>query len=512
MPEADPRKATNLLRRRLLKNPRDLEALLALASQLEAAGQVQEAEILARKAHRFAPAAPQPLWILGRILQLQGRYDDALAIADTALARNAAFGAAWQLRGDSLANSGRQREAIEAYAEALQDDTVAFDTLVRLGKMHRVLGESEQALAYFDQAALLRPDSTVPLYQRGLLRLASGDFALGWPDYEARWRSDDLAQTRGVVPMALVPLLKTAPTIADLVGKRVLLMGDQGIGDQVMFASMIADLQLVAKSIVCLCEPRLMSVLQNAFPGVSFVHPSGAQIDSGAVDVLLAMSSLGAAFRRVAADFPARPYLKAKPAGVSHWATRLGERPAGLRVGISWRGGVPQTGRAERSVELEALRGLLELPDCQIVSLQYGDVTAEIEQVNATLASPIRHFPPEDLLDFQDFADLIGTLDLVISVQNATVHLAGAMGKPCIALLPQNAEWRYMKSGSSLPWYASVHLIRQARPRDWNPVIAEAVGIVQSLARERPPTDQKTPKPGEGFRNAFAGSPFDGRL
>jgi len=511
MLEPDARKAVNLLRRRLLKNPRDLEALLALATQLEAGGQVQEAEALARKAHRFSPAAPQPLWVLGRILQLQGRYDDALAVADAALAVTADLGAAWQLRGDSLANSGRQREAIDAYLRALPDETVAFDTLVRLGKMHRVLGENDQALAFFDQAAQLRPDAIAPLYERGLLRLANGDFAQGWPDYEARWRSEDFAQTRGFVPAALVPMLKTAPTVSDLAGKRVLVIGDQGIGDQVMFASLFADLQGVAKSIVCLCEPRLMRVLGNAFPGLSFVHPSGARIDSESVDVLLAISSLGSAFRKVAADFPGRPYLKARPDGVSRWAKRLGEHPAGLRVGISWRGGVAQTGRAERSVDLEALRGLLKTPGCEFISLQYGDVAAEIEQTNATLASPIRHFPAEELLDFQDFADLIETLDLVISVQNATVHLAGAMGKPCIGLLPQNAEWRYMKSGLSLPWYASVHLIRQARPRDWGPVIAEASGIVQTLASRRPLTSQNTLRLGEGFLEAVARNPTSTR-
>jgi tetratricopeptide (TPR) repeat protein len=474
-------KALNLLRRRLLKNPRDLDALVALSTHLANAGQDKEAETLARRAHRVSPAAAQPLIVLGRILQLQGRYDEALAIADAALAANSTLGAAWQMRGDSLANGGRQHEATEAYANALQDDALAFDTLVRLGKTHRVLGENDKALVFFDEAAQRRPESAVPIYERGLLRLANGDFANGWRDYDARWRTEELTHTRGFVPTSLIPLLKTAPTKSDLVGKRVLLIGDQGIGDQVMFASMLPDLQLTAKSILCLFEPRLMRLLQHAFPAVSFVHPSGAQVDSDAIDTLMAMSSLGSAFRQTATDFPRRPYLRAQVEGVARWGARLGVRSAALRIGISWRGGVPQTGRAERSVDLLALRSLLETPDCEFISLQYGDVNAEIEQANTVLASRVCHFPPEEFSDFQDFADLIENLDLVISVQNATVHLAGAMGKACIALLPQNPEWRYMSKGSSLPWYGSVRLIRQARPRDWDPVVSEALDVVRDL-------------------------------
>jgi Flp pilus assembly protein TadD len=484
MHETDPRKAVNLLRRRLLKTPRDLDALVALSAYLADLGQDKEAETLARRAHRISPAAPEVLRVLGRLLQLQGRYDDALAIADAALAVNPALGAAWQMRGDALANAGRQREALEAYANALSDQATAFETFVRLGKIHRVLGETDQALASFDQAARLRPDSAVPPYERGLLRLANGDFADGWRDYDARWRTEELTHTRGYVPTQLIPLLRIAPTKADLVGQRVLLIGDQGIGDQVMFASMLPDLRRVAKSVVCLCEPRLMRVLGNAFPDISFVHPSGAQVDSDSVDVLLAMSSLGAAFRPTATDFPGKAYLKAQQDGASRWAARLGDRRAGLRIGLSWRGGVPQTGRAERSIDLAALRPLLETPGCEFVSLQYGQVGAEIEQVNAGLAAPIRHFPPEDLFDFQDFADLIENLDLVISVQNATVHLAGALGKPCLVLLPRNPEWRYMSSGSRLPWYDSVRLIRQAQPRDWEPVVAEAAELARTLAAD----------------------------
>lgn len=480
MPALDP-KAVNLLRRQLLKKPRDLEALVALSTHFADAGDNVQAEALARKAQRISPASPQVLWALGRILQLQGRYDDALAVADAALAVNPELGAAWQMRGDSLANAGRQREAVEAYVKALRDEAAAFETLVRLGKTHRVLEEADKALTYFDQAIQLRPGSAIPVYERGLLRLANGDFIEGWRDYDARWRTDELTHTRGFVPTQLIPLLKVAPAKSDLVGKRVLLIGDQGIGDQVMFASMLGELQLVAKSVLCICEPRLMRLLQNAFPAVSFIHPSGARVDSDAVDVLLAMSSLGSAFRHTAEDFPGRPYLKTTLDGVSRWTARLGERPPGLRVGISWRGGVPQTGRVERSIDLMALKPLLEIPNSQFVSLQYGEVGPEIEHANTLLASPIQHFSPEEFSDFQDFADLIEALDLVISVQNATVHLAGALGKTCIALLPQNPEWRYMRRGSALPWYASVRLIRQTRPRDWEPVIAEAISVLQTL-------------------------------
>lgn len=476
-------------KRALAANPQSLPALVQLGWALRSQGQDQEAEVYCLRALRIRPDEPDALRILGGMLQLQGRHDEALVIADAAIAVAPGCGEAWLLRGDSLLNAGRPELAADAYRRAAEDRAAEFLATLRLGKVCRVLGRQDEALAAFDRATELQPDAAQPAYERGLLRLERRDFAAGWQDYEARWRWDAfLAGSRGFVPAPLVPHLTLAPDAAALAGKRVLLIGEQGIGDQLMFASMLPDLARTAASVLCLCEPRLMRLLSGSFPDVTFMHPSGAQVDSGAIDVLLAMGSLGSAFRRSEADFPGAPFVRPGPETSSRWAAQLGPRTAPLRVGLSWRGGVPSSGRAARSIDLAQLQPILALPDCEFVSLQYGDVAAEVEAVNAGRDRPIRLFPPESLHDFEDFAGLVDNLDAVVSVQNATVHLAGALGKTCLALTPHNPEWRYMRQGPAMPWYRSVRLFRQPAPADWSSVIADAAAALTGPLAASPPS------------------------
>ncbi|MDB5425705.1 MAG: hypothetical protein JWQ29_3121 [Phenylobacterium sp.] len=479
---SDREQVIRALKRALRDNPRRVRTLVALGSELRNLGADGEAEAYCRKALAICPYEPEALRTYGGILQLQGRYDEAVAIADAALAARPNCGAAWLVRGDSLYNSGRLDEAAEAYESAAGDPGAAFDAMVRLGKVGRALGRDEQALAALDRAAALKPDSALPLYERGLLRLELRDFQAGWADFEARWRVDRFIEaSRGFVPAAMAPLLTTAPTAETLTGKRILLIGEQGIGDQLMFASMIPDLARVAASVVCLCEPRLMRLFAASFPEVVFLHPSGAQVDSDTVDVLLAMGSLGSAFRRTAEQFPGTAFVQPREEHRARWAARLGARAGRLRVGLSWRGGLPSTRRQARSIELQAMGPVLDLPDCEFVSLQYGDVQAEIDAVNVGRANPIRSFPAQDLNDFEDLAALIANLDVVVSVQTAAVHLSGALGKPCLALIPDNPEWRYMRYGSTMPWYGSVRLFRQAAPGEWAPVLEAISGALKDV-------------------------------
>jgi hypothetical protein len=473
--------AAKAFRRALLKHPGNLEALVGLGSALRGLNLFEDAEKYCRKALAIRPYQPEALRTLGGLLQLQGRYDDALAVADAAIAARSDCSDAWILRGDSLANSGRREEAIRAYLNASQDSAVAVEALVRVGKMHRVLGRPEAASQAFEAALELAPDAALPRYERGLLRLQSRDFGPGWSDYEARWRSERFANSRGFVSEALVPHLKTEPSAADLAGQRVLLIGEQGVGDQLMFASMISDLSRIAASVLCVCEPRLIGLFSASFPEVSFLHPSGAQVDGDAVDVLVAMGSLGSAFRRDAGDFPLTPYLRPRDDVRARWAARLGPSKR-LRVGVSWRGGTPETNRLARSLALSDLQPILELPGIEFVNLQYGDVLAEVEAVNAGRQNPIRVFPPEDLHDFEDLAGLVANLDAVVSVQTAVVHLAGGLGTTCLTLIPHNPEWRYMREGARMPWYGSVQLFRQPEPGNWDPVIDEIAAALRNFS------------------------------
>lgn len=205
----------------------------------------------------------------------------------------------------------------------------------------------------------------------------------------------------------------------------MLLLGEQGIGDQLMFASMIPDLARATAALRCVCDARLVRLFANSFDKVGFDGPTTAQIRRDEIDAILAMGSLGGLFRGRAADFPGSPYLRPSAAIREAWGRRLGPASGRLRVGLSWRGGLPSTRRNERSLALNQLQPLFALPGCEFVSLQYGEVAAEV----ADAAAPIRVFPPADIDDFEDLAGLVANLDVVVSVQTALVHLAGAVGK-----------------------------------------------------------------------------------
>jgi len=413
----------------------------------------------------------------GESLRLQARYQEMLSLADAVLAVRPRMGEAWLVRGDALKSQDRPEAAIEAYRTAAETPQIAFDAHVRCALALDALGRIDEAFEAFDAALTLQPDAPVPRFGRGLLRLHRRDFAGGWDDYEERWRSDlFIAGSRGVVPAGLAPHLATRVSPADLAGRRILVIGEQGVGDQLMFASLIPDLARIAASVVCVCDPRLVRLLGASFDNVTVTDPSGGNVEA---DLALSMGSLAAAFRRDAADFPGTAYLGARPEVRARWAKRLGPRRARLRVGISWRGGTPGTRRQSRSLALDQLAPVLAVGDCEFVNLQYGDASREISAANAGRAQPIRLFPPSDIDDFEDLAGLVANLDAVVSVQTSLVHLAG--GQTCLTLLPHRAEWRYTGAGETMPWYRSVRLIRQAEPGAWGPVIAQAAADLGRL-------------------------------
>ena len=406
------------------------------------------------------------------------RPEDALADADRLAALAPDLNHAHRLRGRALTGLGRLDEAMAAFEQAIILEPSAGNISQRAVLLD-LMGDFDGALAAFDRAVALAPADPGLRRDRAFIRLRLGDYAGGWRDYEHRWmgaKTGERAAARRVLPRIDLDL-----RAEDLAGKSVLVFGEQGVGDQIMFASILPDIAASAR-IVCAVDRRLTGLFRASFPGFETAG-SLAGLDLAGFDRILPIGSLGRAYRHHPEDFPGTPYLRPGPEREAAWRRRLGPRAAPLRIGLAWRGGLRATGAARRSLSLEALRPLLALPGCEIVSLQYGDVAEEVAGANQGLERPVRLFPAPEIEDFEDQAALIAGLDIVVSVQQTAVHLCGALGKRCLVMMPSHPEWRYGAAGETMPWYNSVRLFRQAAAGDWTPVIGAIRRELSGLAR-----------------------------
>jgi tetratricopeptide (TPR) repeat protein len=338
--------------------------------------------------------------------------------------------------------------------------SVRVDALTNLG-MH------EEALPLLDAAIAANPRDATRRFLRSQIHLLNERFGLGWDDYAMR----QISMARHLRTLAL-PEWKGEM----LEGRRIVVLCEQGLGDQVMFASCLPDLlELKPARVVVEAVQRVAPTLARSFPQCEVV-PSKQDAamdwlrDLGDLDCYVAMGDLPRMFRREAADFPSRAgYLVADRQRVDHWRkvlSALGRRP---KIGVSWRGGTQATRRVLRTMSVTDLLGAFDAVDVDLVCLQYGDVASDLHEVKRTGID--LHYWPEAIEDLDEFAALISALDLVITVCNTTVHYAGALARPVWVMAPRIPEWRYGLHSRTLPWYPTSVMYRQASDREWGDVL-----------------------------------------
>jgi tetratricopeptide (TPR) repeat protein len=343
--------------------------------------------------------------------------------------------------------------------EALLD--VRVDALTNLG-MH------DEALPLLDRAIEVNPRDAHRRFLRASVHLLNERFGPGWDDYSFR----QLSSVKHLRTLAL-PEWKGEP----LEGKRIVVLCEQGLGDQVMFASCLPDLLALAPArVVVEAVERVAPTLARSFPGCEVVASKQDAAmewlrDRGDFDYYVAIGDLPRVFRRQASSFLRHEgYLTAAPERVMHWRRVLESRGEGPYVGISWRGGTEVTRKALRTMKAVELAQAVARAHVQQVCLQYGDVGDDLRAVEQAGIS-LSHWP-EAIQDLDEFAALISALDLVVTVCNTTVHYAGALAKPLWVMAPRVPEWRYGLRFRSLPWYPTSRMYRQTRDRDWAEVLA----------------------------------------
>lgn len=429
-----------------------------LAAGLVVAGQgmFEEAVPHFRKAAELDPKSADAHTHLAAALGKLRRWDEGEQAARAAIAANPNHAPAWGNLGNCLRHLGRYDEAGPALLKAVQLNPTDADASGNLALVLAGLGRHSEALVWYDRTVLLAPTNGEVRFNRALTDLTLGNFERGWPDYEHRWQTEAMRGKERSFP-------QPRWDGGDLTGKAIFLAAEQGLDDYIQFVRFAKPLADRGAKVIVQPPPELVELVRTV-PGVSTVidTPTGEATFHTWCNVMSVAGLLKVGLE----DLRGEPYMTAPAAAVARWRERLAG-VSGFKVGVCWQGNPKHTGDRWRSVKLERFAPLAAIPGVTLVSVQKG---AGYEQL-ASAGFPITDVGKE-LNDFVDIAGLLMNLDLLVSIDSATAHLAGALGTRVWTLLPFDSDWRWLRDRTDTPWYRSMTLFRQPAMHDWNSVFA----------------------------------------
>ncbi|WP_208852264.1 tetratricopeptide repeat protein [Roseomonas genomospecies 6] len=447
----------------LAVEPAQPDALHLLGVAEAQRGAHAAASLLIVRSLRLRPDAAQPWANLGGALRAQGEAERADAALVRALALDPAL-------PDALTNLGAARHTLADYPSALDWLERAArlrpghpDTLLNRGVVLRDARRFAESDACLDALLDARPDHAEAHLARAVSRLVRGDLRSGWEAFE--WR----------------PRRLPAPpwTGEPLEGRRILLHAEQGFGDTIQFARYAPLVARAGGRVILDVHPLQHRLLRSLGPDIQVLVRGPAPAPH---DVHCPLMSLPRAFGTDLASIPAPPsYLSAEPDETARWGRRIADVETGMsggpRVGLVWAGNPKHRNDRNRSIPVDRLAPLLALPGLRLFSLQTGDAHTTLPAALPDLTVGIR--------DFADSAAILANLDLVIAVDTATIHLAGALGVPAWLLLPYAPDWRWLLDRADSPWYPSLRLFRQPRPGDWDSVLYAVATALKRFAADR---------------------------
>jgi tetratricopeptide (TPR) repeat protein len=457
-------------------NPSFDKAYCNLGNALKEKGQIDEAIAHYRKAIELNPSFAETYSNLGAALREKGCIDEAIPFCLKAIELNPSFAEAYSNLGNALKEKGKIDEAMAQYRKAIELDPSYAEAYFNLAVAQQENGQFDEAVPYYQKALEINPDYAAANFNMSVILLQSGNFRGGWDKYEWRWKEKDfLRQSCIHKPGEFSQPLWDG---SSLEGKSLLIYAEQGVGDEIMFASCFKDVIERAKACTVECDDRLISLFSRSFPAAVFIghvkKTDARALQLPESDVAVPMGSLPKYLRTELNAFPRESYHVPDADKVEVWLDRFRTLGEGLKIGVSWRGGAIPKVRQQRSIMLEQWAGLLSLTGVHFINLQYGDCSSELRDARDKMNITIHDWEDADpLKDLDNFAAQIAALDLVISVDNATVHMAGALGKPVWVLLPHVPDWRWMLHREDSPWYPNILLFRQPSAGDWEPVVAE---------------------------------------
>lgn len=493
---------------------------ISLASLLYQTGEIEQARSVYATLAHTVPDDPQLLFALASLAHDLEDHGRSVDLVDRALAMEPDSAALLNLkavilfsdydldrallcarRAVELAPDFAQAHGTLAAVSLVKDDIagarrhaeIACKLNADLADAHATLasaltrdGELDIAAQHCATALRLDPQSVQGRIVQAILNIYNGRLLDGWRGYELRLG----LRFHKRVESELVLEMPRWHAGDDIDGKNVLLYGEEGVGDQVMQVSCIPDVLDRGANCIVICDPRLVTLFERSFNVSAYSFEQACsrlsvRADVQGCDRVAASMSLCSEFRNRLDDFPRHDgYLVPDPEKVASWKQRYAALGARRTIGISWRGGGRRSTKARRSTDILAWAPILSTSGANFINLQYGDCEDELQRLSSRTGLLLHDWPDADpLTDLDGFAAQVAALDLVISIDNTTVHFAGALGVPCWVLLPNASSWIWMRDGERSPWYPSLRLYRQGRDESWETTIEKVAAALRDLSR-----------------------------
>lgn len=415
----------------------------------------------------------------GNILKELYRFDEALISLDKAISLQPDYAEAYNNKGNVLQDLHRYDDALGWYDKAISLQPDYAEAYSNKGNALELLHRHREAMEHFDAATAINPRFVDGYWHKALGQLSGGNYEMGWQNYEARWFKNHATK----LLYADIPRLES---IQDIAGKKILIWAEQGLGDTLQFCRYIKLLVELGAVVTFVVQKPLLQVLGSMAGYCALVDQINSELES--FDFQSPLLSLPLLFQTSIETIPADiPYLTSNKDKQLEFSSRL-VGGKNLKVGVVWNGGFrvdhPELWaiNKRRNIELEQIANLKDVPGVNFYSLQKGDpAESELIAKGAELWPNIIHCV-QWLDDFSDTAALIENLDLVISVDTSTAHLAGALGKPVWILNRYDSCWRWLRGRSNSPWYPTAKIYQQSKPGDWGGVLEQVKLDLSELA------------------------------
>ena len=445
------------------------EALVNKGNALLGLGRSEEAVLCYQDALELAPASPNALFNLGNAYLDLGNYDSAIRLYSESVEvdpHNAEkqFNLAY-----ALIQENKFSESLEHFENAISLKPDYVDAFCNYASALQSLGQTNRALTLLQKALYFEPDSPDLHWNLSLVALQNGDMEIGWAEYEWRWKMPTFAHFKREFEQPLW-------TGEDLRGRRIFIHTEQGFGDNIQFCRFVPEVADRGGRVILECRPELVKLFFS-LRGVEKVVPLGSSIPD--FDLQIPLMSLPHLFVSGFENLPVEiPYLRTPEDYTMDFSIEPGP---GYKVGLVWSGSPSRKDNHRRSLSFSDMAPLFEVKGINYFSLQLGDSRQQLALSDSSAVIDLAN----QLHDFCDTAAVIQELDLIISVDTAVLHLAGALAVPAWGLMAQPTGFLWMNERNDSPWYPSMRLFRQTEPGNWHSVISEVKEALLTAVADR---------------------------